>query len=169
MSSAAAAKRNPTVRWAERKSSILLTVDVQDVAAPAVALEPQRLTFDYNDYSLNLELSKEIDPEKSRLNKAGKPAWLQIDWSRWVDEDDEDEKPAGADFADLGGMGGAPGNFDFEGADEEDSDDDEMPDLEADAPAAAAAAAAAAPAEGEQKKEEEDEEAKKKASAEAAH
>jgi hypothetical protein len=42
------------------------------------------------------------------LKNSGKYNWLKADWSKWVDEDEEDAKPD-FDGLDFGGMGGFPG------------------------------------------------------------
>jgi len=164
------------VKWAERKEKVLLTVDLIDVTAAEakVTLEPSgKLTFEWRNYAVEMELLKEVDVEKSKwgfdaravhfsiakktpeywnkLLKSGKPKWLSVDWARWKDEDEEEE-PAAPDFADLGGGNG----FDFNamqgmGGEGHDSDDEDMPDLEGDtagapAPATATEAPAEAPA-----------------------
>ncbi|XP_011074127.1 uncharacterized protein OsI_027940-like [Sesamum indicum] len=61
------------------------------------------------------------------LKQEGKPpVFLKVDWDKWVDEDEQDEKSGGnMDFGDFDfsklNMGG-PGDFDAE-ADEDDSSD----------------------------------------------
>ncbi|GJW89736.1 HSP20-like chaperone [Tanacetum coccineum] len=63
------------------------------------------------------------------LNQEGKtPAFVKVDWDKWVDEDEQDEKAAAdMDFGDIDfsnlNMGGGDG-FDAEG-DEDDSDTEE--------------------------------------------
>ncbi|KAM0062696.1 putative CS domain, HSP20-like chaperone [Helianthus debilis subsp. tardiflorus] len=63
------------------------------------------------------------------LKQEGKtPAFVKVDWDKWVDEDEMDEK-AGADM-DFGDMDfsqlnlGGGGGFDAEGVDDEDEDSD---------------------------------------------
>eukprot|EP00897_Mesotaenium_endlicherianum_P002983 jgi/Mesen1/2712/ME000168S01798 len=84
---------------------------------------------DNQSYEAELELFGPVDVEKSkfhiglrhtfcvlqkqetgwwkRLLKAeGKtPPYVKVDWNRWVDEDEEDEKPAGMDNFNMSSMG----------------------------------------------------------------
>ena len=65
---------------------------------------------------------------------------LQVDWDKWVDEDDEADEAAADptsqfDFSDLSGFSGAGDDDDDTGKGAtplggEDSDDEELPDLE---------------------------------------
>ncbi|XP_039145494.1 co-chaperone protein p23-1-like [Dioscorea cayenensis subsp. rotundata] len=63
------------------------------------------------------------------LKKEGRPpAFLKVDWDKWIDEDEEhgnkfDDEFGGMDFSKLD-MGGADDDFDLDGA--KDGDDDEM-------------------------------------------
>nr|GMC52521.1 co-chaperone protein P23-1-like [Ipomoea batatas]GMC54620.1 co-chaperone protein P23-1-like [Ipomoea batatas] len=68
------------------------------------------------------------------LKQEGKPpVFLKVDWDKWVDEDEQDEKPgAGMDFGDDFDFSnlsmGGPGDFDPDAAgdaDDDDSDTDE--------------------------------------------
>jgi hypothetical protein len=63
---------------------------------------------------------------------------VHVDWSKYVDEDDEEESP-GFDMSALSGGGGfdinqmmaaQQGNMNMEEGEESDSDDEELPDLE---------------------------------------
>ncbi|XP_055809849.1 co-chaperone protein p23-1-like [Solanum dulcamara] len=78
-------------------------------------------------------VKKAEDKWWSRLIKQeGKPpTFLKADWDKWVDEDEQDSTPAGADM-DLGdidfsqlNMGGGPGDFDADEPEEEDDSDTE--------------------------------------------
>lgn len=121
--------------------------------------------MDFHDYEVGLELYSEIETEESHisvtdrrvllavakkaddteywprlLKSKDKVANVKVDWSRWVDEDEEDEKKADFDLGDLqkysnfdlGGAGAGAAGLNGAGAglDEEDSDDEELPDLE---------------------------------------
>jgi hypothetical protein len=108
-------------------------------------------------FELNLELYDKVNVEASKINvglrnifcvveKAEKgwwkrllkgegktPLYLKVDWDKWVDEDEEDEKVGGdADFGGMGGMdlsGMGGGGMDFSGmggGDEADSDDEDQ-------------------------------------------
>eukprot|EP00252_Welwitschia_mirabilis_P023286 TRINITY_DN6554_c0_g1_i1.p1 TRINITY_DN6554_c0_g1~~TRINITY_DN6554_c0_g1_i1.p1 ORF type:complete len:181 (-),score=58.07 TRINITY_DN6554_c0_g1_i1:224-766(-) len=87
-------------------------------------------------YELNLDLHDKVNVEASKINvglrnivcvveKAEKgwwkrllkgegkpPQFLKVDWDKWVDEDEEDEKPefdfGGMDFSNMGGVGEEP-------------------------------------------------------------
>lgn len=109
-------------------------------------------------FELNLELYDKVNVEASKISvglrhilcvveKAEKgwwkrllkgegktPLYLKVDWDKWVDEDEEDEKVGGdADFGgmDFSGLGGGlgGGGMDFSGmggGDEPDSDDEDQ-------------------------------------------
>lgn len=88
-------------------------------------------------FELNLELYDKVNVEASKINvglrhilcvveKAEKgwwkrllkgegktPLYLKVDWDKWVDEDEEDEKVGGDDFGgmDFSGMGGGMGGL----------------------------------------------------------
>eukprot|EP01126_Amoeba_proteus_P033900 TRINITY_DN334_c0_g2_i1.p1 TRINITY_DN334_c0_g2~~TRINITY_DN334_c0_g2_i1.p1 ORF type:complete len:153 (-),score=37.01 TRINITY_DN334_c0_g2_i1:103-561(-) len=147
----------PPVRWCQRKDKVLLKVDVADVEKESlvVTLDEHRLNFsckaDSKRYSLELEFFKDVVTEGSKWHIHGKATefwikkkveeswpqltkskakhqWLTIDWSRWVDSDDEgneelDDFGAGGYGGNFGGGGGGVpdfGNMNF----------DDMPDLE---------------------------------------
>ncbi|VFQ85531.1 unnamed protein product [Cuscuta campestris] len=88
------------------------------------------------------------------LKQEGKaPSYLKVDWDKWVDEDEQDEKPEpgmdfgeGFDFSNLnmGGAGGFDGDFGAGGAeDDEDDDSDTEEDIAKDTEAVAASSNAA--------------------------
>ncbi|CAK9071285.1 unnamed protein product [Durusdinium trenchii] len=132
----------PSVLWAQRKDSVFVTVDVKDAADVHFQLEESSLDFaakggeDGSAYAFHLDLYAPIRREESkfstkrcptfflqkssaeswpRLQKEGKLPWVKIDWHRWADSDDEDEKGA-FDTGDLEGL-------DFEGHEDNGSDD----------------------------------------------
>ena len=66
-------------------------------------------------------LSKTTEDTWPKLQKGGKLPWVKIDWSRWADSDDEDEKGA-FDTLDMQGMDfSAMTEQDVEGSDDGDS------------------------------------------------
>ena len=88
-------------------------------------------------YEVNMDLLKDIDPEKTNyqvrprciefalekaeegpywerlLKEKTKQHWLKVDFTKWKDEDDSDEEAGGGDLEDMmknmGGLGGAGG------------------------------------------------------------
>ncbi|KNC99743.1 Hsp90 cochaperone SBA1 [Spizellomyces punctatus DAOM BR117] len=179
----------PEVLWAQRADELFVTINLSDVEDPKIDVTPSSLKFAGkargNQYAVTIDFYKEVDPETSkqsitarnlsfvlakkekgqeywpRLTKEkGKLHWLKTDFSKWKDEDEDDEPVQagfeGMDFSQfqgmggmggmsgmgglgglggLGGMGGmdfGAGGMDF-GSDEKDSDDEDdedMPDLE---------------------------------------
>mmetsp|Transcript_31408 Transcript_31408/g.35719 ORF Transcript_31408/g.35719 Transcript_31408/m.35719 type:complete len:189 (-) Transcript_31408:6-572(-) len=162
----------PILKWAQRKDKLFVTVEVPDATEPKVNLNAEGvLAFKAqsgdNTYSFEYTLNEPVDVEKSKWNFTGRyaqlvlikkeagPHWprftkeknfdkkhIQVDWTRYVDEDEEDEKPAAAGgeedmFGGMGGMGGmggfdpsSMGGFDFGGmggGDDSDDEDDEEP------------------------------------------
>merc|ERR1711972_1019619 len=59
-------------------------------------------------------LRKSTEESWPRLQKEGKIPWIKVDWSKWADSDEEDEK-GGFDTAAMEGMEG----FDFSGVSQE--------------------------------------------------
>jgi len=145
----------PPVLWAQRNDRLLLTINVQDVRDPKIKLTEKSLVFsgstNAKEYKVELEFFGDINAEASKwgvlprhiqlnivkkesgpywerlLKESGKHWFLQVDWDRWVDEDEQDEAGKENDFnlGDLD-MGG--------GEDFEDDEDDDMPELEEDQP-----------------------------------
>mmetsp|Transcript_3653 Transcript_3653/g.9301 ORF Transcript_3653/g.9301 Transcript_3653/m.9301 type:complete len:172 (-) Transcript_3653:82-597(-) len=124
----------PTVLWAQRKDSIYIAVDIKDATGVAVQLDEASLDFKCQDgdgtqYGFVLDffaavrrqeskwslkrcpefvLKKDSDASWPRLQRTGKLTWIKVDWSKWADSDDEDEKGAfdtgameGMDFSSL--------------------------------------------------------------------
>mmetsp|Transcript_18316 Transcript_18316/g.25664 ORF Transcript_18316/g.25664 Transcript_18316/m.25664 type:complete len:168 (+) Transcript_18316:44-547(+) len=126
----------PPVLWAQRKDTVYLCLDLQDVKEEKITLEATKLNFKGKshgkDYEVNIEFFDEVNPQgkntkyvirprsvefviekkKSaaywdRLTKEkGKWTWLKVDWNKWKDEDEVDEEQPGFD---MSGME----NFDF--------------------------------------------------------
>mmetsp|Transcript_52535 Transcript_52535/g.119555 ORF Transcript_52535/g.119555 Transcript_52535/m.119555 type:complete len:152 (+) Transcript_52535:50-505(+) len=117
----------PNVLWAQRKDSVLVTVELTNVADMKISLEERKLEFsgasDGIDYAFSLALFGPIDTSGSKystkrlveifLKKKGEESWdklaegknpfVKCDWSKWADSDDEDEKP-GFDTASMGAI-----------------------------------------------------------------
>ena len=110
--------RVPNVKWAENSERLFVTVEIygQEKEAKINYDEKEnRLHVEAGEYVLDCELRGKIKlegstwgyvgravlfnmckEEKGYWNKLlpdsmGKPVWLGVDWSRWVDEDEEDE------------------------------------------------------------------------------
>ncbi|XP_058107525.1 co-chaperone protein p23-1-like isoform X2 [Magnolia sinica] len=121
--------RHPTLKWAQRSDKIYLTVELPDAKDVKLKLEPEgkfifSATKDGVPYEVDIELFDKIDTEESKvsigvrhivyvikktekkwwgrlLKQEGKPpVFLKVDWDKWVDEEDENEK-AGMDFDDM--------------------------------------------------------------------
>lgn len=121
--------RHPTVKWAQRSDKLYLTVELPDAKDVKLKLEPEgrfmfSATKDDVPYEVDIELFDKIKVEDSKCNvgvrsivyviaKAEKkwwarliknegkpPVFLKVDWDKWVDEEDENEK-VGKDFDDM--------------------------------------------------------------------
>eukprot|EP00300_Choanocystis_sp_HF-7_P026304 c29275_g1_i1.p1 GENE.c29275_g1_i1~~c29275_g1_i1.p1 ORF type:complete len:147 (-),score=19.07 c29275_g1_i1:110-550(-) len=130
----------PPVKWAEREDKIYLTIDLQDVKDADIKIEAKNFSFsgvsgkNNQKYECAFELNGEVDTEqcKSKVgprhievllvkkaegywNKLAKAklAYIQIDWTKWKDEDEDEKGDAG--LGDFGGMGGGMGGMDFGG------------------------------------------------------
>ncbi|CDW90495.1 UNKNOWN [Stylonychia lemnae] len=139
------------MKWAQRKDRVFITIELADFENQKIELTPEgQLKFQAdshnNVYAFDLGLFDQVDVEQSKWNTKGrniilniskkntdtdhwprltkektKNAHIQIDWSKWVDEDEEDEaKPVGDDFD-----GDNMNNFNMGGYGEGDSDDEE--------------------------------------------
>ncbi|KAI9018465.1 HSP20-like chaperone [Hyaloraphidium curvatum] len=164
----------PEVLWAQRAGEVYLTINLSDVHGQKIDLDEEKLHFkgesNGKTYEVTLEFSKPVDPAESkqsitprscyfvlkkkeadqswwpRLVKGAKnPFFVKTDFSRWKDEDDEDEDAKGnpfdmdfSQFSNIGGgagaapLGGGPpagamGDFD---SDDEEEGKDDIPDLE---------------------------------------
>ena len=111
----------PSIKWAQRKDKVFITIDVVEVKNPMIDIVDGRvLKFQGSDkshtYAFEVELYDEVDKEESkfaldtrniflnikkktkgaywpRLTKAtGKLNWVGVDWRYYIDEDDEDEE-----------------------------------------------------------------------------
>lgn len=148
----------PRILWAQRKEVVYVTIEVFEVKEEKIEIKDNVVSFsgvrgsDGAKFGVTLELFDSVDEEKSKVTvshrdislvlvktEAG-PFWprllkstqkmhfIHTDFSKWIDEDEEDEEmpeDAGAggnfgnfDMSQFGG--GAGGNFDmsqFGGAD----------------------------------------------------
>ena len=131
---------NPTIKWAERKDRLFVTIILNDVKSPKIEITSENhLTFsgesNNKQYSLDIELFGEVDRENSKwvtatrnifLNikkKTSGPYWnylnkdkkkynfITVDWNYYIDEDEEDEKNSGMG----GGFPGMEGMGGMEG------------------------------------------------------
>ncbi|XP_042507620.1 co-chaperone protein p23-1-like [Macadamia integrifolia] len=148
--------RHPTVKWAQRSDKIYLTVELPDAKDVKLKLEPEgrfifSATKDGVPYEVDIELYDKINVEESKVSigvrnivyvikksekkwwgklvkQEGKPpVFVKVDWDKWVDEDEENEK-AGMDFDDMDFS-----NLDMGGDDYDDMDElkDEEEETEA--------------------------------------
>eukprot|EP01016_Furgasonia_blochmanni_P021320 TRINITY_DN235_c0_g1_i1.p1 TRINITY_DN235_c0_g1~~TRINITY_DN235_c0_g1_i1.p1 ORF type:complete len:230 (+),score=85.65 TRINITY_DN235_c0_g1_i1:67-756(+) len=138
----------PPIKWAQRKDKLFVTIEARDIKDEKVDLiAPNQLRFvgtsDNQKYDYTLEFFGDIDVEKSKWNKLGLhlqldiakkesgPHWkrltkedkkfnnISIDWSKYIDEDDEDEaEDKGFSNWDPSSMKG------FDGGDSDDDEDE---------------------------------------------
>lgn len=128
---------HPILQWAQRPDLVLITVPLQDAANVTVTIK-DTLSIEFESegkkYAASLTLFDEVVPEESshvvrprqielKLQKKNTDAeyWprltkekvknsnIQIDWNRWVDEDEVKEGENLGDFGMGGGMPGMPG------------------------------------------------------------
>ncbi|EFC47321.1 co-chaperone p23 domain-containing protein [Naegleria gruberi] len=155
----------PHVLWAPRADRVYVTVEVPDATDVKVSLDNSILKFSAtggeNKYELELELFGEINTEKSKWKVSGRSIDLNIertesgefwprltksniknrniavDWSKWIDEDDEEEdnydwNQSGGDVNDFGMDNFYPPQGDEDDmvvGNDEDEEDEEKPDL----------------------------------------
>jgi prostaglandin-E synthase len=114
---------NPTIKWAQRKDKLFITIDVVGVISPVIDIvdgrtlkfsgatkdhkysfeiefyeevlkEESKYTFDSRNIFLNIK-KKVKGPYWPRLTKnAVKVNWIQNDWTYYIDEDEEEEEGA---------------------------------------------------------------------------
>eukprot|EP00007_Cunea_sp_BSH-02190019_P000848 CAMPEP_0174249122 /NCGR_PEP_ID=MMETSP0417-20130205/43420_1 /TAXON_ID=242541 /ORGANISM="Mayorella sp, Strain BSH-02190019" /LENGTH=156 /DNA_ID=CAMNT_0015328991 /DNA_START=28 /DNA_END=498 /DNA_ORIENTATION=+ len=149
----------PEVRWAQRKDILYVKIDVSGIEGkPSIQLKPEGFEFkatgEEGSYGVSVNFFDEIVPEESEYHVAPryyemilkkkntdadywpcltkeklKTWWLKVDWSRWVDEDEEAEK----ENLKLGGAGQSfnlddmDANWDDEEVEDE---EDDLPPLE---------------------------------------
>ncbi len=139
-------KSIPQTKWAQRKDKLFITFDVTDIKNPVIDIVDGRILKFHGDtkdhkYALEVELYDEVVKEESKYNLAArnilldikkkntgpywprllkestKYNWLNIDWTHYVDEDEEDEQTNTPKW-------GEGNNFDFNDMPDE---DDEIP------------------------------------------
>ncbi|KAL2942941.1 Co-chaperone protein p23-1 [Bienertia sinuspersici] len=126
--------RHPSVKWAQRSDKLYITIELPDANDVKLNLEPEGKFFfsavkDGNSYEVDIDLLDKVNVEESKYNiglrhivyviqKAEKkwwsklikqegkpPAFLKVDWDKWVDEDEEDADKQfdfdGMDFSKL--------------------------------------------------------------------
>ncbi|GAB2287504.1 hypothetical protein Dimus_021879 [Dionaea muscipula] len=125
-SHSSSSSRHPSVKWAQRIDKLFITIELSDAKDVKVQLEPEgKFIFSATKgdipYVVDTELLDKINLEESKysvglrsivysikkaedkwwgrlLKQEGKPpAFLKVDWDKWVDEDDDSEK-GGKDF-----------------------------------------------------------------------
>ncbi|KNA20957.1 hypothetical protein SOVF_047610 isoform B [Spinacia oleracea] len=136
--------RHPSVKWAQTSDKIYLTIELPDAKDVKMKLEPEgKFLFsavkDGNRYEVDIELLDMINVKESKYNigvrhivyviqKAEKkwwsrlikqqgkpPVFLKVDWDKWVDEDEEDEKSFDYGDMDLSKLGmGGDDDFDMD-------------------------------------------------------
>ena len=120
----------PTCLWAERSDKLYLTIEVSDASAVVAKIGDTHISFsctgaDGKRYALELELAGEVEEEGSKValtprcvalvvpKKADGPFWgrllsakaphnVKVDWSKYVDEDEEEAESKGAPRGVLG-------------------------------------------------------------------
>lgn len=143
----------PTIKWAQRKDKIFLTIDAVEIKNPEIdIIDGKILKFAGNDkdtkYAFEIELFEEVDKEQSKYTLDSRNIFLNIqktvrgpywprltkntqklsylgpDWRYYIDEDDEDEESNQK----VPNYGGNEQNFPgFGGGDDEMEDEDDMP------------------------------------------
>ncbi|GAB2228814.1 hypothetical protein Droror1_Dr00022945 [Drosera rotundifolia] len=148
--------RHPSVKWAQLSDKLFITIELPDANDVKVKLEPDgkfifSATKDGVPYAVDVELLDKINLEESKyhvglrsivysikkvedkwwerlLKQDGKPpAFLKVDWDKWVDEDEESGAGAsGFDDMDFSkfGMGGSE-DFAMSGAADDFGDEPE--------------------------------------------
>ena len=112
-------KQFPTLKWAQRKDKLYITINVVHSKKPTIEIKGKKMKYEGTDgtknYSFEIELYDEIDTENSKytldtrnifLNLKKKKSgdywprltfdkvkfhWIEIDWNYFVDEDEEEE------------------------------------------------------------------------------
>ena len=153
-------KLHPLIKWAQRKDKIFLEIGLRDIEEERVNITEKTVKFEgksnKKDYAFEIELFESIKTEESKWYKTGfhllmalqkkdcnQPFWkrlvtsteknqyIQIDWQKWVDEDEEDQEGTkGLDGFDPSQMQGFPGMGGGNMMDEDDEDDEEGGNIE---------------------------------------
>ena len=119
-------KQFPTLKWAQRKDKLYLTINVVHSKKPTIEIKGKKMKYEGTDgtknYSFDIELYDEIDTENSKytldtrniflnLKKKKEGAywprltsekvkyhWIEIDWNYFVDDEDEEEEAKEPNF-----------------------------------------------------------------------
>ncbi|XP_072968203.1 co-chaperone protein p23-1-like isoform X2 [Typha angustifolia] len=112
--------RHPTLKWAQRSDKVNLTIELPDAKDVKVTLKPEgkfnfSATKDGVPYEVDVDLFDNVNVKESKfyvgprsivyvvkkaekkwwsrlLKQEGKPpAFVKVDWDKWIDEDDENE------------------------------------------------------------------------------
>mmetsp|Transcript_8039 Transcript_8039/g.10219 ORF Transcript_8039/g.10219 Transcript_8039/m.10219 type:complete len:154 (-) Transcript_8039:462-923(-) len=146
----------PPLKWAQRKDSVFLTIDLPDIVKEKIDLTASGLSFfgesEEQKYEFSVEFFAKVIPEESVWKVHGRNVLMHLvkvekeeeywprlttekkfdkqyvttDWSRYVDEDDENVD-TGFDLSGLAGgeqFGGDMNDFGAGDEEEPDSDDD---------------------------------------------
>ncbi|GJS18130.1 HSP20-like chaperone [Tanacetum coccineum] len=100
--------RHPTLKWAQRADVIFITIDLPDAKDVKLQLELEGKFYfsatagtDNVPYEIDVNLHDKVDVNNRILKQEGKtPAFVKVDWDKWVDEDEQEEK-ADMDFDDI--------------------------------------------------------------------
>ena len=125
----------PILKWAQRKDKLFITINVVHSKKPTIEIEGKKMKYQGTDgninYAFDIELYDEIDKDNSKytldarniflkLKKKTegpywprltsdkvKYHWIEIDWTYFTEEDEEEEAKEpnfeGQDFGDMGG------------------------------------------------------------------
>ncbi|XP_065868180.1 co-chaperone protein p23-1-like [Euphorbia lathyris] len=121
--------RHPVVKWAQRSDQVYITVELPDAKNVKLMLEPEgrfifSATKDDVPYQVEIDLFDKVNVKESKysigvrniayvikkeekkwwsrlIKQEGKPpVFIKVDWDKWVDEEDENEKGR-SDFDDM--------------------------------------------------------------------
>src|SRR4051812_44773549 len=75
--------KNPTVKWAQRKDKLFITIDVVEIKNPVIDIvDGKTLKFSGSDkdtnYAFELELFEEVDKENSKYTLDSRNIFLNI-------------------------------------------------------------------------------------------
>ncbi|EPZ32907.1 HSP20-like chaperone [Rozella allomycis CSF55] len=147
----------PTILWAQRKNIVYVTVEISEPEAPIISLSEEVLSVKAKssmsgaNYEVDIKFYEPIKKEDSKyhisdrniqfilkkqnegpywprlLNDKSKKHYIKTDFTRWVDEDEEDEKTAPPQDFDFSNMDFSQFAQQAGVGDEADSDDEEVP------------------------------------------
>jgi cytosolic prostaglandin-E synthase len=110
----------PTIKWSQRKDRLYITIDVVGLKTPVIdVIDGKKLKFQGTDgnkkFAFQIELFDEVIKEESKYNLAARNIflnikkktkgpywprlikdtakfnWIQVDWTYYVDEDEEED------------------------------------------------------------------------------